>query len=236
MATRSHQPVPSWPLATLLGSLSRESISDILRLGTQVRFQNGEALIREGEDDRDVFLLLKGWFKVLASGDGWGDLLLAVRGGGDLVGELAGFDGQPRLATVKAAGEGLARRIGHEDFQDYLNRHEEAARLVFRSVGEKLRWATRRRHEFTACSLDVRLARVLIELVRIYGRPTGSGITIAPPLTQTDLAALVGASEPATHRALTGLRKSGLIETGYRRITVLRIDDLCALAGKSDRQ
>ena len=231
MATCSRPFVPTWPHATLLGSLTHENRSDILQLGTRVCFRDGETLLREGERSRHVYLLLKGWFRVLAASNGGQEVLLAIRAGGDLVGELAGFDGQPRVATVKAASQALAQRIGHEQFQRFLSDHDDAARQVFRSVGEKLRWATRRRYEFATCPLDVRLTRVLIELARVYGQPTADGLDIAPPLTQTDLAALVGASEPATHRALTNLRKSRLIDTGYRRIRVLRPQALMTLAG-----
>jgi CRP/FNR family cyclic AMP-dependent transcriptional regulator len=224
-------PDPHWPPSTLLGGLSEEARAAILRLGTRQGFQDGEALVSEGDRTRHVFLLLKGWFKVLASSHGDHEVLLAVRAGGDLVGELASFDGQPRVATVRAVGECRVRRIGQEQFHAFLATYDDASRLVLRAVGEKLRWSTRRRYEFAACPLEVRVARTLVELARVYGRPIDVGIAIAPPLTQADLASLVGASEPTAHRALAALRKSGVIETRYRGLVIRDLQGLQAMTG-----
>lgn len=72
----------------------------------------------------------------------------------------------------------------------------------FHRFGAKLRWATRRRVDFGGHEALVRLARVFLELARSYGVPAGAGVEIAVPLTQPELAGLVGAAEPTVHRAL----------------------------------
>jgi CRP-like cAMP-binding protein len=46
------------------------------------------------------------------------------------------------------------------------------------------------------------------------------------PLTQPELASLVGGSQPAVHRVLRGLRENGVVSTGYRTITVLDLNRL----------
>ncbi|WP_254664790.1 cyclic nucleotide-binding domain-containing protein [Streptomyces prasinopilosus] len=91
---------PHWPAAGLLGTLPAGTRHQLIRLGRPVRFEGGERLLREGESGSYAFLLLSGWFKVLATTEDGREALLAVRCGGDIVGELACFDGQPRIATV----------------------------------------------------------------------------------------------------------------------------------------
>jgi CRP-like cAMP-binding protein len=68
---------------------------------------------------------------------------------------------------------------------------------------------------------------VLVELAGAYGDESGE---IDVPLTQPELAALVGAAEPTVHRALANLRKERIVVTGYRRIVVCDRHRLAILA------
>jgi CRP-like cAMP-binding protein len=177
-------------------------------------------LIREGDVTTVVYLLVAGPVKVTGATDG-GDALLAVRVGGDLVGELSALDGRPRLATVTTAGPVTAQVIARADFLGLLGRDPELALAVTRGVTDKLRTATSRRIEFTACDVNTRLARVLLDLAERYGEQTSAGRTIGCPLTQTELATLAGAAEPTVQRVLRQLRADGIVATGYRGTTVL---------------
>lgn len=77
----------------------------------------------------------------------------------------------------------------------------------------------------------VRLARVLSELATLDGRQTTWVIEFGFILTQPELAAMVGASEPSLHKALRQLRDDHLVTTGHRWIV---IHDPAALAVTAD--
>jgi CRP-like cAMP-binding protein len=206
---------------SLLATLSPSAAAELVGLGTWCRFGPGKVLLREGESSTHIYTLLRGVVKVTATTSEGGFALLAIRAAGDVVGELAALDGEPRSATVTTAGGVDARMITQPVFNSFLNRHADAAVAVSRSVAAKLRWATRRRIDFSGREVRVRLARVLVELVAVYGERTPTGIRIGVPLTQPELAALVGAAEPTVHQALAALRRDKVIETGYRSTTIL---------------
>ncbi|MCQ4043328.1 Crp/Fnr family transcriptional regulator [Streptantibioticus rubrisoli] len=237
MTTALHRPsripAPSdpWPASSVLGALSPGARERFITLGRLVHFHGGERLLREGELGTEVYLLLKGWFKVLAVMDDAREALLAVRAGGDIVGELACFDAQPRSATVLAVGPGAARLISRQEFLGFLGAEDEVTQAVMRAVGGKLRWATRRRQDFGGSGVQTRVARVLAELARSYGRQDGSSIAISVSLSQPELATLVGSSEPSVHRVLRSLRQRRIIETGYRRILIRDVPGLGRIAG-----
>ncbi|MGW6355942.1 cyclic nucleotide-binding domain-containing protein [Streptomyces sp. NPDC055092] len=70
-----------------------------------MRFDADAVLVRQGMNDRYVLLLLSGLTKVTAVVENGETSLLAVRAGGDTVGEMAAMDGSaPRSATVTACG------------------------------------------------------------------------------------------------------------------------------------
>lgn len=189
----------------------------MLMLGTTRDYEPGTLLLREGELGSHVLVLVRGLVKVTATSPEGRVSLLAIRTAGDLVGELASMDNEPRIATVTAAGPVRARVVSQAEFRRYLTLHPDVALALSSSVGAKLRWATRRRIDFGAHEVHVRVARVLAELAKSYGTDTGE---IGVPLSQPELAALVGAAEPTVHRALAYLRKEDIVATGYRRVVV----------------
>ncbi|WP_158891097.1 Crp/Fnr family transcriptional regulator [Amycolatopsis anabasis] len=223
-----------WPLNSLLAGLPAATVEELLGLGTFREFGPERVLLREGEVSVHAYLLLSGCVKVTATTPEGRLALLAIRVGGELIGELAGLDGEPRVATVTTAGRLRARLISRAEFHGFLARHPDAALAVSRSVGAKLRWATRRRVDFGGCEVRVRLARVLVELAAGYGKRVGAGIEIGVSLTQPELAALVGAAEPTVHKALAELRRRRIVDTGYRRTTIRDYDRILAVAGLAD--
>jgi CRP-like cAMP-binding protein len=220
-----------WPVRSLLGSLPIATREALLQLGTLCQYEAGKVLVREEERSTHVILLIDACVKVVASTVSGGNALLDIRVGGDLVGELAALDGQPRSASVVTAGPSIVRLIKQPDFATLLERHPDAAIAVSRGIAAKLRWATRRRIDFGAGEVKVRLAHVLVELTESYGEPAAEGMVIGTSLTQPELAALVAAAEPTVHKALATLRHDRVIKTGYRRITVLDKHRLRLVAG-----
>lgn len=208
---------PSFPRGSFLAGLPTSARAPMLALGTVRDYAPGSILLREGERTSHVLVLLKGLGKVTATSPEGHTSLLSIRTAGDLVGELASMDNEPRIATVTAVGQVRARVVGQPEFLRYLTAHPDVALAVSGSVGAKLRWATRRRIDFGAHEVHVRVARVLVELTTTYGSDEGD---VGVPLTQPELAALVGAAEPTVHRALSHLRREGVVVTGYRRVVV----------------
>jgi len=219
-----------WPPGTLLAGMEESARKAILELGARRQYtEAGRVLIREGDHSTSVYLLLAGWVKVTGAVDGQ-DALLALRVGGDVVGELAALDERPRLASVTTAGPVMARVIGRADFLGLLSRDPKLALAVTRGVSDKLRTATSRRIEFTSCNVSTRLARVLLDLAHQYGEQRPEGRKIGCPLTQTELATLAGAAEPTVQRSLRQLKADRIVAVGYREITVRDMDALRKLA------
>jgi len=191
-------------------------------------------VFHEGELGTAVYLLLSGCVKVTARSGNGTDSLLAIRVGGDVIGELAVMDGDPRSATVTACRiePTVAVAVDRAAFLGFLGGHPAVATLLTEVVGRRLRWANRRRVEFGSFDVKVRTARVIAELAAAYGqRLPINGVTIGTNLSQGELATLVGAAVPSVQKALRELRTAGLIGTGYRMMVALDLPGLRALSG-----
>jgi CRP/FNR family cyclic AMP-dependent transcriptional regulator len=225
----------SWPSQTFLGMLSEGTREELLSLGTSREYLPDGVLMLEGDSTTDVTALIDGWVKVVGSTEDGGQALLSLRVGGDLVGEQAALDNGPRSATVISAGVTTTRVISQRDFLRFLDLRPEVSVAVSRGLSSELRWATRRRIDFSGLPVGARLARVLSELGRLYGKPTANGIDFQYTLTQPELAAMVGASEPAVHKALRQFRDDGVVVTGYRQVVIADPAALDAIAGSRSR-
>ncbi|MBM7776173.1 CRP-like cAMP-binding protein [Actinokineospora baliensis] len=217
-----------WPRASLLGGLDDRVRRELLGLGQPVRVRDGDRLLRAGDPATHVYLLLLGWFKVHANRPSGDEALIAVRSGGDLVGELAAFEGRPRAVSVRACGPGVVRRIEREDFLVFLTCHGSALRAVLRAVSAKHRWVARRL-DFAGYAVQRRVACVLAELVEKDLRHPDGGIPVR--LSQAELAALSGTSVPSVQRVLREFRGMGLVETRYRRVVVVDVVGVERVAG-----
>lgn len=220
-----------WPAQTLLGMLGEAAREELLGLGNPREYLPDGVLMLEGDRTTEVMALLDGWAKVVGSTEDGGHALLSLRIGGDLVGEQAALDNSPRSATVISAGVTVVQVISQQEFLRFLDRRPDVSVAVSRALSGKLRWATRRRVDFSGLPVMTRLARVLSELGRLYGRPGENGIEFGYTLTQPELAAMVGASEPSVHKVLRQLRQDGIVVTGYRQVVITDPEALNAIAG-----
>jgi CRP/FNR family transcriptional regulator, cyclic AMP receptor protein len=212
--------VTRWAPGTLLSALGDAERQELTGLGGRRVFAPGEALINEGYEDKGIYILLKGFCKVLCSSADGRSILLSVRVGGDLVGELAAFDDKPRSASVIACTAVVTRTISQRALLEFMEQRPAAATAIRIAVMEGFRRATRFRTFVSGAPTVVRLAFILDYLAQLYGRPCPEGTRIEVPLSQQELASLLGASEPSLHRALARLRQDESIITRYRQIVV----------------
>jgi CRP/FNR family cyclic AMP-dependent transcriptional regulator len=190
------------------------------------RFPPDTVLLREGDDSRWVLVLTSGRVKIVAAAPGGHHTVLAVRGPGDIIGELAAVDGKPRSATAITVDPVEALWLPADSFVHVLRDDPRIGDVLMRIITARLRYANTRRTEFTDLRSSNRIAALLVELAERYGVPTADGLLISLRIGQHDIAGLAAASREAVTRALRTLRDDGLISTGRQRITVHRLEAL----------
>jgi CRP/FNR family transcriptional regulator, cyclic AMP receptor protein len=71
-----------------------------------------------------------------------------------------------------------------------------------------------------------RVAKKLLELAETNGARTAEGIRIDMKLTQSDLAAMVGASRESVNKVMSYLLDKQYVSVEKRKITVMRLAEL----------
>ena len=207
-----------------LAYLTPEEVEAFKNAGRPRRWERGATVMTEGDTSDWVLFLTEGRVKVSSHTNSGTEVVLAVRGPGALLGEMSSIDGSPRSATVTAL-EPIAGVLVR-DFPAFLQEHGRIAVLLLQLVTSRLRDADRKRIEYGAFDTTGRVATRLIELAERYGEQTNTGVRVALPLSQDELAGWTGASREAVSKALRTLRDRGLIETGRRRVVIHDLEGL----------
>lgn len=199
---------------------SRELLADALRgEGRRVQFRRGQALFTEGDLAERVFVIERGWVMISSIAPGGREIVLGVRGPGDVIGDLSALDGAPRSATALAIGDVEATVAPGSTLTRALADAATAMELL-KILAARLRDADRKRLEFAALDTLGRVAWRLQELGERFGEETAEGLEVELPLSQEQLASWCGASREATVKALASLRSLGCITTGRRSVVI----------------
>ncbi len=213
---------------SLLGRLDPADRELLLSLGERRTFRAGTRPIVQGDHSDTVFLVLSGLVKVTVDTPDGREVVLALLGPGDLLGEFEVIEGSTcaRSASNVAVQELDAVVIAGDRFMAAVASRPALALTLMQVLVGRLSAADRRRE--ASASLDVAhsLAGFLVELAERYGTAGASGIDVAFPLTQEDLAALISCSRDSAVRGLGTLRSRNLIRTMRRRIVVTDLDGL----------
>ncbi|UCG60523.1 MAG: cyclic nucleotide-binding domain-containing protein [Candidatus Zixiibacteriota bacterium] len=103
-------------------------------------YQPGETIFTEGEPGSTMLLILRGTVRVLKQGsEKIAPRLIAMRGPGDFLGEMALVEESPRFATLVAGTECEVLEFSRENFEKVISEQPALATRVLRSLSSKLR-------------------------------------------------------------------------------------------------
>jgi CRP-like cAMP-binding protein len=229
--TARTMPDLSEPRGGFWGELTAQERGALLAAGSWVAFQAGTPLFLQGDAAEHLIVIWAGYAKVLSRNGAGHQVLLAFRGPGDLVGEIAGVDGGQRSASVEAIQPVRALLLEAGAFRVFLDRSSHASSVLRRVLGERLREADRKRLASASMAVGQRLAGLLLELADRFGTVERAGTRISLALSQEDLAACVGASRRAVAREIEGWRDRGIVLTGRRNLLLRQPTALRRIAG-----
>ncbi len=197
--------------------------------GTFMRVAAGSLLITPEERAGAVYRLLAGRVQVALLAPDGGQVILRDLGPGEIFGELAAIDGGPRSAWVFAAEDCALWSLEAGLFREAAFATPAAALWLARRLVALARELTGRVFDLNTLRPG---ARLQCEILRLCGaRGLGAqGLVIEPAPTHAEFAARIGAQRETVTRELGELARRGVIEVGRRRLAVVDLPALVALA------
>ncbi len=196
----------------LFDSLDDGFIELIARLARVRTVGRNEVLFEQGEEGRELIVLLSGLLRVRAhTAEQHEDITLTVVVPGEVLGEMALLDGGVRSASVDAIEDSVVVTISRDVFTRLLREEPELSLAVMRSLVQRLRHTTEHVSDIAYLDLLRRLSKVLRQMAREHGESVAGGTRIKVPLSLQILSGLVAARPQGVERLVTMLEKDGIL-------------------------
>lgn len=191
------------------------------------RYRRGEVIFHQGDPGDALHIILAGRVKISSPSDTGVEAIFTTLRPGEFFGSLALLDGAPRSASATAVEPAETLILPRERFRQLLNDHPAIRDHVLAELARELRRLTFHVEELHFLDIAGRLAARLVRMVEEQGSVPGSGeIRLEGPITQGELAAMVGSTRQSVNKLLGYLTDDGLIRQERDTIVVLDLAGL----------
>jgi CRP-like cAMP-binding protein len=180
----------------LFDAMKPEELDEILKFALERRVRRGQTILQRGDDGSSLMAVLRGRVRISSvSGDGK-EVTLNVINPGEIFGEIALLDGQPRSADATATEDTTLLIVERRNFIPFLRQNPDLYLRLLAVLCARLRRTSTALEEIALFDLPVRFARVLLDL----------------KLSQRDLSNLVASSRESVNKQLRHWRESGVLD------------------------
>ena len=203
---------------TLLSQFNETTKHLLLQKAKNCGLRRGELLMRQGHPSDHAFMIESGGLLQFRADQDGAEVALDLLGPGGLCGIEDVLCGRPYALSARATTRTACYSIPSEVIRGVMNSDAPAAIAIANYVAIRLRLAESHIEILALENTVDRIERVLRRLARKSESLSGSYRYL--PLTQGDLASLVGISRQSVNRSLRGLRLRGIVTSHPRHIAV----------------
>jgi len=204
----------------LFAGFSDEQLAMLVQAVTRRSVPRGAMLMGEGDATDSLYIVISGRLKVMMGDADGKEVILALLGPGEIVGEMGLIDDSPRSATVISIEPSELLAISKREFHKCLAENFDMVMGVMKGLVRRLREADRKIGSLALLDVYGRVARLLIDMAE---NVNGQRI-VTKRLPKQDIAKMIGASREMVSRVMKDLQIGGYIEP--RGSTILLRDKI----------
>ena len=175
-------------------------------------FEAGRNVLTIEQPGEAVYIILHGTVKIHIE-QAERDVILAILGSGDMLGEMSLIDSVGRSASAVTLESSLLLWMDKATFNYLLDNFPPVARNLVRIMSARVRLSDQLIQALATLDVNGRVARQLLAFAEKYGHQTDGATQISIVVTQSDIADLVGASRKRVNQAMVAFKEQGLIDT-----------------------
>lgn len=198
---------------------SRSLFQALVDSRPQDKFTRTSSIFSQDDRSTSVFYLESGLVKLTHRLEDGREFLVRLVSAGELFGEAALFSEEPRSGTAETLRESVVHEFPREEFLENCRQRPEIWQWVADLERQRLYDAEKRLQLISFYRVEQRIMIVLSDLAAVLD--AGSDTNILVPLSQSELASLVGATRETTSTTLNLLERRGLLRLGRRNLTIL---------------
>ena len=197
----------------LFVELDDKQLDHIAAAGEVHSLQRNFVLFEEGAEPHEFYLVMAGRIAIVQESEDGRESLLALMGPGELFGELGFLDGQDRSAQARALEESKVLVVPYAELRLLYENHPTALWSAVQLLARRLRATDRALSDTVFLDVMGRTAKRLLEMA-------GDEDEFEMPLTQEELASMVGASRERVNKAIHAFVRLGWITHNHRHYKI----------------
>lgn len=215
----------------LFGPVEADHRRAVVQEMREISFDANQAIFARGDPGRDIYFVMTGRVRLSVLTPEGRELSFAHAEAGQIFGEIAVLDGGMRTADATAVTKVQSLALSKAALMRLIETRPKVGEGVIKFLCNRVREADQQLEGIALYPIEVRLARFFLAAGRQKGEAkAGVKVVIDLPISQSELALLIGASRPKVNAALALLEASGAVVRNDGRITC-DMEELEAIAG-----
>lgn len=206
---------------SLFADLDEKQLEEISIRFQRRTFAPGVTLFHQDMPGTMMYMIESGSVRVISIGRTGQELTLNVLGPGEIFGELSILDGEHRSATALTLDHTVVWLVSGADLKEFMSTFPSVNQAMMQILVRRVRATAQRLEAMTFQDVLGRLSYELLSLAERSGQACDEGIEITIPLTQVDLATMVGATRESVNKAVSVLRDQKVLEVDGTRWIIL---------------
>ena len=203
----------------LFQDLDDVALADLAAASELRQLQRGDVLFTEQDEPNELFVVVSGRLAMVNRSIDGRESVVALMEKGDLFGEMPLFDGLARSTDGRSLEPSEVIAIPYEPVQALYNSRPALLWRAVELLTNRLRVIDGVLADSVFLDVTGRTAKRLLEIA-------GDSDEFSLPVTQEELAGMVGASRERVNKAIASFVKLGWIEQRDRRYHILKRDQM----------
>ena len=203
----------------LFGKLNEKELEPIVEKSAKKQLLRGDVLFRENDKPFSLFLVETGRIAIVNKSFIGKESVIALMENGDLFGEMGLFDERGRSAEARALEESCVIEVPYEPINKLYEENPSQLWEVVTMLVNRLRNMDEVLADSVFLDVTGRTAKRLLEI-------SDNEDEFSLPVTQEELAGMVGASRERVNKAIASFIKLGWIEQFDRTYRILDREQL----------
>ena len=196
-----------------------QALDDLLAAAERRTYNRGGVIFTESDEGTELFIVSSGRIAIANKSLDGRESVVALMEHGDLFGDMALFDGLPRSAEARALEPSDVIAIPYGPLKDIYQAKPQLLWNVVELLSHRLRNTDEQLADSVFLDVTGRTAKRLLELA-------GEVDEFSLPITQEELAGMVGASRERVNKAIASFVRLGWIEQSERRYRITNREQL----------
>lgn len=207
---------------------------ELVRVGTVREVRKNEYGFHAGAEAAEIYLLEQGCVKIFGISPEGTEMLLCVSSAGELFGlsEALRPGANPKHTyDAIACEDSRLFAISRAQFQSLLLHQPALAIYIIETLSLRLDESRQKLINLTSVNMAARVARIVLHMTACYGTHVGKAVELGVPLTQQEVADMVGGARQTVSAILAGLKNEGVLSITNKLIRIenqARLEEVAA--------